>query len=216
MRPLRLSSGNRGFTLIELLVVIAIIAILAAILFPVFARARAQAHSTQCKANLHQIGLAVQMYASDWDDRFPLGIDSADRHCPEIWDAFPQWQAWLPFLPYVYEVLDPYVKNAEIWHCPSDQGYAELEDTGLPLNGRPTAFEAFGSSYHYRTEVAFAGLGLSQLPAPTQVNVVFDAWGGWHGGATYDKKRWNILYADGHVKTADRTAYDEAWNTPLR
>ena len=61
----------KGFTLIELLVVIAIIAILAAYLFPVFARAKAKAQSTQCLANMKQQGMAIIMYCSDWDSRYP-------------------------------------------------------------------------------------------------------------------------------------------------
>jgi len=65
-------TNKKGFTLIELLVVIAIIAILAAILFPVFARARQAAQRSSCSNNLHQIGLAVSSYTSDWDDKFPL------------------------------------------------------------------------------------------------------------------------------------------------
>src|SRR5450759_2619705 len=64
-------SKRTGFTLIELLVVIAIIAILAAILFPVFARARAKAQQTVCLSNLKQIGLAFMMYASDWKQKLP-------------------------------------------------------------------------------------------------------------------------------------------------
>ncbi len=64
--------NEKGFTLIELLVVIAIIAILAAILFPVFARARQAAQRSSCSNNLHQIGLAINNYTSDWDDKFPL------------------------------------------------------------------------------------------------------------------------------------------------
>jgi len=69
---LQLKRDRKGFTLIELLVVIAIIAILAAILFPVFARARRAAQRTSCLNNLKQIGIAVNMYESDWDDRYPL------------------------------------------------------------------------------------------------------------------------------------------------
>src|SRR5437870_4404146 len=61
---------RKGFTLIELLVVIAIIAILAAILFPVFAQARNKARAAVCSSNLKQIGTAVQMYAQDWDEKF--------------------------------------------------------------------------------------------------------------------------------------------------
>ena len=63
---------KRGFTLIELLVVIAIIAILAAILFPVFSRARESARKTACLSNMKQIGTALMMYCQDWDEAFPL------------------------------------------------------------------------------------------------------------------------------------------------
>src|SRR5687767_12004527 len=99
---------RRGFTLIELLVVIAIIAILAAILFPVFAQARESARKTGCLSNLKQIGIAVQMYLTDYDDRYP----SQQR------DDIP---VNLPGGPIVYtntdpnnylEQLYPYVKNA--------------------------------------------------------------------------------------------------------
>ena len=205
-----------GFTLIELLVVIGIIAILAALLFPVFAAARNKAPATQCLSNLKQIGLAVEMYASDWDDRFPFGIDSADYYCPEIWSGYPQYQALISSMYFVHVVLNPYVKNAEVWHCSMDSGFDVLEDTGLPLHGRPTSFAAFGSSYHFRTELAFSQSGPSTVENATGMNVFFDAWGGWHGGEAYDRGRWNMLYADGHVKTADRQAYDAAWAAPVR
>ncbi|NLO73651.1 MAG: type II secretion system protein [candidate division WS1 bacterium] len=204
-----------GFTLIELLVVIAIIAVLAALLFPVFSAARGKAYSTQCLSNLRQIGLAIELYTSDYDERYPYGVDSADRNCPEIWELFPEWQALIPSMAYYHRILDPYVKNSEVWHCPSDSGYDILEDVGLPLKGRPTAFQAFGSSYHYRTELAFSGATAAQMPDPTTVNVVFDSWG-WHGGILPGDKRWNILYADGHTKTADRQAYDAAWMSPVK
>jgi len=115
-----------GFTLIELLVVIAIIAILAAMLFPVFARARESARKIQCLANVKNIATAVQMYLTDYD-RFP-----PSEHRQEAIDAFTQWTAedfgcdgapyrasWgNPFLRWQV-VLDEYVKNRDVWRCPS-------------------------------------------------------------------------------------------------
>jgi prepilin-type N-terminal cleavage/methylation domain-containing protein/prepilin-type processing-associated H-X9-DG protein len=95
---------DRGFTLIELLVVIAIIAILAAILFPVFARARAKARQASCQSNLKQIGLAFAMYVGDQDGGLPdclMGRDTPDRRVP-----------W-------YRCIEPYVKNEQIFWCPS-------------------------------------------------------------------------------------------------
>ena len=74
---------KRGFTLIELLVVIAIIAVLAAILFPVFATARGKARQTVCTSNLRQIGLALQMYAQDYDGMVPFAKDASDVSASE-------------------------------------------------------------------------------------------------------------------------------------
>ncbi|MFO7945262.1 MAG: DUF1559 domain-containing protein [Armatimonadota bacterium] len=95
--------SRRGFTLIELLVVIAIIAILAAILFPVFARAREKARQTSCLSNLKQLGLGLMMYVQDYDETFLRG---SDYHEPGV-DTF--WGA----------CLYPYVKNYQIYLCPS-------------------------------------------------------------------------------------------------
>jgi len=92
----------RGFTLIELLVVIAIIAILAAILFPVFAKARAKAHQTTCLSNLKQLALGFQMYAADWDN-----VHYAP---PEV--------IWNKYGVDCRGPLDPYIKNSQIWDCP--------------------------------------------------------------------------------------------------
>lgn len=101
-------SFRRGFTLIELLVVIAIIAILAAILFPVFAQAREKARQTACLSNNKQIGLGILMYAQDYDEQFPPsriadGNDATNRRDP--------WSI----------TTLPYVKNIGVYGCPSDQ-----------------------------------------------------------------------------------------------
>ncbi len=102
---------KKGFTLIELLVVIAIIAILAAILFPVFSRAREQARKTQCLSNMKQIGTALMMYAQDWDETLPIWW-------PPCWGN-PNYP---PGGLYWTEALMPYLKNVDIFKCPSASG----------------------------------------------------------------------------------------------
>lgn len=100
---------KRGFTLIELLVVIAIIAILAAILFPVFARARENARRSSCQSNLKQIGLATAQYVQDYDDRLPsYYLDDGGNHCPVV------NVLW-------YTGLLPYSKSTQIYLCPSEK-----------------------------------------------------------------------------------------------
>jgi prepilin-type N-terminal cleavage/methylation domain-containing protein/prepilin-type processing-associated H-X9-DG protein len=99
--------NRKGFTLIELLVVIAIIAILAAILFPVFAQARESARQTQCTNNQKQIATSVLMYVQDYDETFPMSA---------YFGTNPQGQR---VLVAVYDVLAPYIKNVDIFVCPS-------------------------------------------------------------------------------------------------
>ncbi len=205
-----------GFTLIELLVVIAIIAILASILFPVFATAREKARATQCISNLRQLGQALEMYSTDYDDLYPFAVDPADAELPEIWDSHPAWQALIPNMPRVKDALAPYIREPEIWHCKSDRGYTKLEGTNLNLNGKPTSFAAFGTSYMWRTEIAFRHSGPSLLAYPSETNVLFDAHGSWHGRSqAYEAGRWNMLYGDGHVKSLNYEQYDKAWATPI-
>ncbi|UCH35026.1 MAG: DUF1559 domain-containing protein, partial [Armatimonadota bacterium] len=117
---------NRGFTLIELLVVIAIIAILAAILFPVFARAREAARKATCISNLKQISLAAIMYAQDYDEVLPAAnfsgvqssshtVDPADQYATDAsWSVASSLELWL--LP---DVLAPYVKSLDLFECPT-------------------------------------------------------------------------------------------------
>jgi prepilin-type N-terminal cleavage/methylation domain-containing protein/prepilin-type processing-associated H-X9-DG protein len=115
-------SRRGGFTLIELLVVIAIIAILAAILFPVFARVREKARQSACSSNLRQIGTAFQLYAQDYDDLLP---DSRDLKTSLPGGYRPWGAAWPPSDPrggWALLTLDPYTRNAGIWSCPSVTG----------------------------------------------------------------------------------------------
>src|SRR5690349_21637997 len=100
----------RGFTLIELLVVIAIIAILAAILFPVFAQARERARMTACLSNMKQIGTGLMMYAQDYDEILPGSKVYANPGHP-LFKTY-DWALWVP-------ILDPYVKNKRVYACPS-------------------------------------------------------------------------------------------------
>ncbi len=98
---------RHGFTLIELLVVIAIIAILAAILFPVFARAREKARSASCQSNLRQLGIAVGMYLDDYDGRYPW--DDLTQGTQEGVDPTWTWRL----------MVYPYVNNVQVYVCPS-------------------------------------------------------------------------------------------------
>jgi len=130
---------RKGFTLIELLVVIAIIAILAAILFPVFARAKQAAIKNQCINNLKQITAAMNLYTTDYDERFPLvsGFGQMLDTLPifemgnnDLRDPTKTDRAWFQYL------LLPYVKNQKIFECP-----------GVTING---FWEIGGQDYYFR------------------------------------------------------------------
>jgi len=109
----------RAFTLIELLVVIAIIAILAAILFPVFARAKEAAKKSKCLSNLDQLGLAFDMYLNDAEDHCP------DRRDLKVSLGYKPWTTWPtsdPRAGWAAVILQPYIKNQGVWSCDSVEG----------------------------------------------------------------------------------------------
>lgn len=224
------SCGRKGFTLIELLVVIAIIALLAAILFPVFARAKASAKQTQCLSNLHQIGGAIGLYMNDYDDIFPDAVDASDRAHPEIWDGHPDFKARIPSMPLMDEALQPYLKSKEVFHCPSDTGTQVLDNnfpTGFVTS--PSMYATYKSSYLFRTEIAFKYFSQDRFQLPTNVNVLFDGAGHWHGNnralqpsddfndflSLTNGYRYNTLFGDLHAKSISYAAMQGAWSLSL-
>ena len=145
-----------AFTLIELLVVIAIIAILAAILFPVFGRARENARRSSCQSNLKQIGLGLLQYTQDYDEKFPALRNNAALNGNGG-----------PFV-----VIQPYLKSAQIFQCPS-------ETTG-PLDATATPGDSGYTDYAYNLALGFVspntnrGLAQSALTQPTLTVMAID------------------------------------------
>ncbi len=229
-KPARQAFPVRAFTLIELLVVIAIIAVLAAILLPVFFSVRGKARQTVCVSNMRQIGLAISLYAQDADDLYPYGNDPSDvKTNPNIWLNSPYYNQVLTMLP-LSSILQPYMQSTELWHCPSDSGYTELDvsaydGSSIPLDATPTAFQAFGTSYLYRTEIALLHTPYGALVAydsagtpheGAEVNVLMDGNGSWHGGYLVSQKRYNELMGDGHVVNQNIAQYGETWKLQLK
>ncbi len=221
---------RRAFTLIELLTVIAIISVLAAILFPVFARAKASAKQTTCLSNLRQIGAATALYMSDSDGIFPSALDPSDKYAPDIWATFPDFQNKINNMPMLHEVLQEYVKSRQVFRCPSDTGTDTL-DHNFPKEFKtsPTMFSYYGSSYLFRTEIAFRQYSDTSFRLPAETNVYFDGAGHWHGAGrglepddnfeTYINLsrgyRYNTLFGDFHAKSLTRGELDAAWAKPL-
>ncbi len=199
--------GRSGFTLIELLVVIAIIAILAAILFPVFARARENARKSTCQSNLKQIGTALRMYAQDYDE---VNL----RRRPSSTTTFNYF--W-------YFMIEPYTKNTQLLRCPSypwNGGSCQSCDPCRPNNTRSYDMCNTGTLTSYANGPADA---LVQAPASTAW--VFDCYCeysaspittqysiGWFFNANTEDKiqcyrhmqMINVCYGDGHVKAVKR------------
>ncbi len=158
---------SKGFTLIELLVVIAIIAILAAILFPVFARARDKARQASCTSNLKQISLGIIMYAQDYDERAPLAVYNMDGN------SYKRVHG-------VYDLMEPYVKNEQVYICPSGPGAGtywrsqHAKATGYYGRRAPTSY---GGPYRHSSTDSWGanltwsisrGISIAQLDTPSE------------------------------------------------
>ncbi len=154
---------RRGFTLIELLVVIAIIAVLAAILFPVFAQAREKARSTACLSNLKQLGTATQMYIQDYDERLFFRASATTPSVSRTGAIVPS-AAQPPVI--WWNALQPYIRSTQVLVCPSDRAPVLSKD----LSGRLTIKRS------YIAIRAAESLALSQVEFPAEIVILTDKW----------------------------------------
>jgi len=208
---------RKGFTLIELLVVIAIIAILAAILFPVFARAREQARKTACLSNMKQLGTALLMYTQDYDEMLPM--TNYDRWVGKSSDWGMDLIVWC-------DVLMPYVKNYQIFVCPSrpQEAVGRVGGWGPVTRAKGYAENAHVNGWTYGSGQSAFALAAITKPASKMLLAempyeIFDA-GIWYIGYTWyvmqtHGPQINWTFADGHAKAlrASQTIKPEfMWN----
>ena len=207
MTGLETERMRKGFTLIELLVVIAIIAILAAIILPVFAQAREAARKTACTSNLRQLGSAMAMYSQDYDEVLPGTWDAAGGVGSSSGSG-----GWMYFTNVLTQVqfdpsrgsLQSYVKNDGIFRCPSDPTSNRCSYAINCLLSSPSAITAF-----------YRGQSLSALTQPASTLLLVEEFSNTPEGSTDDAYfnvnvpnllavrhhgGGNFLYCDGHVK----------------
>lgn len=177
---------RRGFTLIELLVVIAILAVLAGLLLPVLSRAKESGRATGCLSNLHQFGVALQLYVQENNNKLPYMSDIF----PGTTNSFPGPD----------KALSTQLGNLNVLRCPSDKWPAD--QPRAITNAGPTYFEQTGSSYAWNNllngEDADHLTVLNMNFDPHQMPLAFDKEK-FHIARGDDKAK-NFLYADGHIK----------------
>jgi prepilin-type N-terminal cleavage/methylation domain-containing protein/prepilin-type processing-associated H-X9-DG protein len=216
--------GRSGFTLIELFVVVAIIAILAAILFPVFAQAREKARQSACLSNLKQIGMATMMYLQDYDATYPGG--------PPV--SGLSWMFWVPgpegnwdFMPTkpvpnvarisVARLLLPYTKNGQIFFCPNNptgERFAGQWDTRFT---RLSYYwnEALSVGWSWPTLPRGAGktgppISEPEIRRPSLLQLGCDISSDVHAIL---QGRLNICFADGHARFIRLVGLPWIWNS---
>jgi prepilin-type N-terminal cleavage/methylation domain-containing protein/prepilin-type processing-associated H-X9-DG protein len=224
---------RKGFTLIELLVVIAIIAILAAILFPVFAQARDKARQTGCLSNLKQVGTALMMYGQDYDERLPASCSwgrgwtwfgkSLGGPCSQAGiTASTPLNTYLGASQtparYIQEFLAPYCKNEGIWFCPSvgrDRHWLLKAGPTYGFNGTTYIWNHSTNSPPKGQAVTVSGLAIAGIPRPAEAPVLWDMpyWfipddscPHWDA-QTAHARGINVTYADGHAKYSAYTGF---------
>jgi len=182
---------RKAFTLIELLVVIAIIAILAAILFPVFAQAKAAAKGAACLSNTKQMGIGVQMYLNDNDDRMffrastRLGSTRAGIIVPAT-DPNANAMKW-------WNQLMPYIKNKDVYRCPADRSPSGVTDTMLQVDA--TGVKSIPLSYvaNYAAE----DLSTSEVDKVSNVILIGEKWNKASGDANSGETWFEFTDGDG-------------------
>jgi len=183
----RKSSGaiyptKRGFTLIELLVVIAIIAILAAMLLPALARAREQARRAVCISNLKQIGLALHMYAQDYDENFPVGAVASDTVVLSMRRLGPN-----------------YISAGKVFICPSSSGDSAASAVET-LSGKAISYAYYlNQTENTSTDSALA---MDQTQQDNTGNQVANGTPDLGNSPNHGTEGVNVLFIDGHVKWA--------------
>lgn len=214
MRQKSTFDRSSGFTLIELLVVIAIIAILAAILFPVFARARENARRASCQSNEKQLALGFMMYTQDYDERFP-----------QHWGYYYSGGGGAAF-PWSLAIL-PYVKSNQLFFCPSDTNpihkSSNSVSTGNVSYGYNYAFLAMSGSY----PVVPSSLNLlSSIKYPSETLLLADTGSNVSPNDSYviyvnshlpddiHLEGCNFAFTDGHVKWMKAETVINNYSTP--
>ena len=214
---------RKGFTLIELLVVIAIIAILAAILFPVFAKAREKARQSSCASNLKQIGLGITQYAQDYDE-YILTPMSPPVTLPAPADTYVMDKCGTARAFWTIK-LNPYVKSDAIYVCPS--GEIAVGNADAPSGGCTIFIKRSYNMNGTLTGCCGQGVAMASVTKPAETFIVADSgvhrvFGpGFgvlndtdHPGFPWVKNRHsegaNVLWVDGHVKWVKRYALQAA------